>query len=410
MCANRPLLVLALGASCTVGGGEAGPAERDSTVVHQGASVALRIVENPSNPVAALPRRVVADSPSLDLGGPDAPPEASLFRVRGAIRLSDGRIAVADGGSASLKIFDPAGGLAGTIGREGSGPGEFREPRFLARLPGDSLLVFDIGLGRLTVFGPDGEIAREARIGAAPRSPASSVMGVFGDGSVLARGFIDLGDRVPIGLERPVSALYRLSADGTLLDSLGSVVGGQSYFFPFDDGGFSVYTPPFARTSEVFATADRVVLGDSDRPEIRILTPTGRPSLWIRWPDDARSVDAAAIAQAREYQLGETRGETQQRRIHEMFRDMPMPSRMPSFARVRAAQNGEIWVETYRPPWESAAADWRIFEPGGRLIARITLPGRFTPSDIGDGYVLGIWRDALDVERVRLYEVRDGGR
>jgi len=31
------------------------------------------------------------------------------------------------------------------------------------------------------------------------------------------------------------------------------------------------------------------------------------------------------------------------------------------------------------------------------------LPPRFQPLDIGPDYILGLWRDADDVEQVRLY-------
>jgi hypothetical protein len=32
-------------------------------------------------------------------------------------------------------------------------------------------------------------------------------------------------------------------------------------------------------------------------------------------------------------------------------------------------------------------------------------PARFTPFEIGPDYVLGVWRDADDVEHVQMYEL-----
>lgn len=54
-----------------------------------------------------------------------------------------------------IVVFGPGGRVARMIGRAGSGPGEFRTIRSVQILPGDSLLVYDSGLGRVSVFAPD---------------------------------------------------------------------------------------------------------------------------------------------------------------------------------------------------------------------------------------------------------------
>lgn len=38
-------------------------------------------------------------------------------------------------------------------------------------------------------------------------------------------------------------------------------------------------------------------------------------------------------------------------------------------------------------------------------LGTVVLPDRFDLYDIGDNYVLGRWRDDLDVEHVQLYEL-----
>ncbi len=48
----------------------------------------------------------------------------------------DGRVYVADAGSAQVHAFDPAGGYLGSFGRKGQGPGEFTFPHALAVTPG----------------------------------------------------------------------------------------------------------------------------------------------------------------------------------------------------------------------------------------------------------------------------------
>jgi hypothetical protein len=64
------------------------------------------------------------------------------------------------GGEHEVTVLDPTGRVVRTVGREGAGPGEFRGVWTLQVLPGDSLMVFDANLARLTVFRPhSGEVA-----------------------------------------------------------------------------------------------------------------------------------------------------------------------------------------------------------------------------------------------------------
>ena len=44
-----------------------------------------------------------------------------------------------------------------------------------------------------------------------------------------------------------------------------------------------------------------------------------------------------------------------------------------------------------------------VFDPGGRWLGVVELPTRLVPTEIGDGYVLGVWIDAFGVQTVRRY-------
>lgn len=59
--------------------------------------------------------------------------------------------------------FDSAGAFLGQLGRQGQGPGEFLAATLGARLPGDSLLVFDSRSGRATIFDESLAFARAVR-------------------------------------------------------------------------------------------------------------------------------------------------------------------------------------------------------------------------------------------------------
>ena len=70
--------------------------------------------------------------------------EAYMFnQVRSVARLSEGAIAVVDGSSHEVRVFDEAGAHLRSMGGRGEGPGEFQGPWLLWVLPGDTLWVGD---------------------------------------------------------------------------------------------------------------------------------------------------------------------------------------------------------------------------------------------------------------------------
>ena len=52
-----------------------------------------------------------------------------------------------------------------------------------------------------------------------------------------------------------------------------------------------------------------------------------------------------------------------------------------------------------------ADPSWSVFDADGVWLGVTTLPSGFTPMDIDTDYVLGLWRDADEVEHVQLYEL-----
>ena len=98
------------------------------------------------------------------LAGPAAAFPEGSSRLSGMRELADGRVMVADGLGQVLVIADLASGAADTIGAEGQGPDEYREPDGLFALPGDSTLLVDLGNGRLTAIGPDGALGETTPI------------------------------------------------------------------------------------------------------------------------------------------------------------------------------------------------------------------------------------------------------
>jgi hypothetical protein len=90
---------------------------------------------------------------------------------------------------------------------------------------------------------------------------------------------------------------------------------------------------------------------------------------------------------------------------------------LPVFAAFLGSQTGDVWVRDYRiedafvskvgfnPP-PTMPTHWNVFAADGRWLADVTLPARFTAFDAGADYVLGVSRDADDVERVTMLRLQ----
>ncbi len=81
------------------------------------------------------------------------------------------------------------------------------------------------------------------------------------------------------------------------------------------------------------------------------------------------------------------------------------PDYAPSFGPgIQLDDDGNVWVAEYFLPGETRNAR-TVFGPDGVWLGSLELPPRFAPHHIGGDFVLGVWRDELDVESVRLYEL-----
>jgi hypothetical protein len=81
--------------------------------------------------------------------------DARLTSVSELAVDSRGMIYVPDPLRHRVLVLSPAGAVQRQVGRRGQGPGEFRMIRGVQVLPGDSLLVYDPELGRISVYAPD---------------------------------------------------------------------------------------------------------------------------------------------------------------------------------------------------------------------------------------------------------------
>lgn len=127
----------------------------------------------------------LSQDPLLEIGVREGEEPYQLHRAQGAVRLDDGRIVVLNGGSRELRFFGPDGRFLLAVGREGEGPGEFRNPTWMRKSGTDSLLVWDQGLERVSFFSESGEF-----LGSHPVYPTQEIL-FPGDEWILGSFWID---------------------------------------------------------------------------------------------------------------------------------------------------------------------------------------------------------------------------
>jgi len=118
----------------------------------------IEYIHNTKTPLH--PDRTVAFEEELSIGPQDE--EGNIVLSRPVWYVVDERefIYICDIQDLWIKVFDPEGRLVRTIGRKGSGPGEFQSIGEIALVPDARLLVLDWEAHRVSLFGTDGTFIR----------------------------------------------------------------------------------------------------------------------------------------------------------------------------------------------------------------------------------------------------------
>ncbi len=382
----------------------------------------------------------LSEEPRIQIGTVDGG-GSSLFGVTDAIRLRDGRVLVADGGSGSLKFFDSQGAFVRAVGREGDGPGEFRRLGRVAELEDGAIAALDRLQGRVTVFSPDGELARTHDVSRDFRSTERSVhlYGFLAHGTLVGLQEIE-GEGVEANYgDFPSSALtYRAPVvQPVLIDTLGRTVPfGRS--MPGSEGLFQMQSTigsesvrvggrlelaPFLRRVAVAVSGTWIALGPIEGhlvsafnardgvPQGHVAVFGGPPPKEV--PQRVRDewVDEKVARFPRR-----TERRTWRDRYEEFLASAQGPMTFPPFKALALQEGGAVWREVYDPALEEGdPSRWIVTDLstvgfGGTVV----LPPGFRPYDIGRDYVLGGWSDELGIEFVRMYDLTkaspDGSR
>ncbi len=276
---NRPLSISIVAAALFV---TAACSDHDSMVtdaVSVTDSSGVRIITNDLTRLEGVCS--MAPTPRLRLGNRPEDPAHDLFRVFGATMLSDGRVALVDQGSQGLKFFSPDGAFLLASGREGEGPGEFRNAFLLWRLPGDTLWVGDYRPWEFEVFAPNGEWVRVVRPEPRYANPPPAY-GILSDGRTVL-GSEDVMARSPDFQVQPIHLALH-DQEGILVDTVRTVPNGR-WGKTVKEPNAPWLFPWFESFAKVAAQGDRLIVGHGATAELQVLRvgeETGVETI-IRW-------------------------------------------------------------------------------------------------------------------------------
>lgn len=344
---------------------------------------------------------MVADTPVVSIGGDDGDSTTLFSRVQNVVRLADGRIVVTDFGSRQLRFYAADGRFIKSTGRPGAGPGEFNWLGAARRTDGDSLIVWDQDNGRLSVFDSAGRLARTVSIRSEEGAGFPGPMGRASDGSFIGQAYAPSFD---VGLVRTQSYFVRYGPDLRPIDTLAERPGVERFIAECGPDTQCAYRSPFTRPLSAAFFRDRLHVGTGESFEISVIGIDGRLLRSIRLGVPNRDVTAADVDRQRAAFFAEARdreGRVQRERV---FAQMKIPETMPAYQALRVDRLGNLWVENYRAS-DDEPPRWAVFDSTGRLLGTLATPRSLRLDDIGDDYVLGVFRDSLDVEHVRMHRL-----
>lgn len=372
-------------------------------------------------PVAA---QAQAPMPFRDFPRPTAELEDPYSLIAALREFGRGKLVVADGVDGELTVVDIANGEKTPLGRQGSGPGEYRAPAALFRLRGDTIWAMDPPQQRFTVFLPDLKAGTPFRLEMFDNATRSAVMAPF-HADESGRFY---SSALPIGAGGPNMSIPdsvnivrfdpRTTGARTVLSKVRFPTSGTPQMRV--DGQVIRYTMAFpglvtADSWAVFPDG-RVAIVHGGSYTVEFIAADGRrttsrPIAYERV--NVTAVDRDAEMNEAKRVLAEQMKAAQRSMPAGMSLDINMtppetwPTTYPAIApmMIFAAPDGRLWVRRNMPA-RLDREHWDVIDTAGNLVARWRLPVRTRLVGVGAaGVVYTVRMDEDDLQYLQRVEV-----
>jgi len=344
--------------------------------------------------------------------------------VTGALELKPGQVLVVDGTELEVALVNFSTGAKQPVGRQGSGPGEYRIPAGLFRLTGDTIWLVDAGQQRLVSFNPD-------------LTPGTTVSLMFFDqSSMTAISVPFLSDRqghlyasaMPVQIGRSGSGAQVSIPDSVAvvrMDPRDANARTEIARVRFPTSGkpevqmlsetsikLTMAYPGLVASDPWTVFADgRVAIVRGATYAVEFISPSGTRSSPVRVPYEPIKVtdaDRKAEMDSAQKQLRD-QSKTMQKmmppNVQMQFELLPpanWPDNYPAVAPLGllAAPDGHLWVKR-AVPVRVSREQWDVLDRTGKVVARWRLPAKITMVAVGDGVVYTVRTDEDDLRYIQ---------
>jgi hypothetical protein len=343
---------------------------------------------------------------------PLPPPNASIdvefTRIVAIRELADGRVLVADGGDRKLYVADFATQRASVVGREGGGPGEYRNVGQLFALAGDSTLLVDVQGGRWLLLRGTEIVQTVAADAPALRDGYRNPSGADARGFVIASRLMGASTGPGVDLPRQDSShLVRVSRANGRVDTIAALQARPARIQTTGPRGqptsISITTNPLAAGDLVAMFPDGAIAIARVKPYrvdwilANSARVAGSPLPFIRIAVNDREKNAVMIRQAaRSGRASAAPGSIDD-----------WPEVIPPFltGALLAAPDGRLWIRR-TPSAQAPETVYDVVDRNGTIAARLTMPPNESLAGIGRTMLYSILTDDDGVQRLGRHPLR----
>ena len=336
--------------------------------------------------------------PVVQIGAADGDAPYLLSRVFFGHVLDDGRIAIADGGSAELRFFDANGRHLLTTGGRGEGPGELE---LVAGMIASDTLIGVVEATRTSWFHHNGTFVRSDGIdlGALARHGIQ-----LGNQKLLASGqwsavTEDRWSGEAFERREALSHAILIPRDASSVDTLASFPSGLQVRVGEDHYAFAPFWPQMV--SAAGGPESHSYVASNRGFEIRQYDDSGSLVRLHRFEAEGRPLTDDAIEQWKASRRARSAGTASEARVERELASVPFPDVIPPYRRFQVDRLGRLWAERWTLPGEPRRL--LVIEPNGAVLGNVAIPDRFVVIDAGEKHLLGVLRDEFDVEYVQLF-------
>jgi len=361
--------------------------------------------------------------PEISIGVLEGPEEEMFGSVQSIAVTDSGDILVVDEQVPAIRRFGPDGTYLGDIGREGSGPGEYKRPASIRILPDDRIVLRDEGNGRINVYATDGEPLASWRHPSGATLSTSRPLYVDTAGNTYTMVLLEVGADVTewtYGLARftptgehsdtVLAPIWDFKPARVVARREGSSSSNSVPFTPSATWTFS----PFGYAVGGLSTEYRIDHYRTDAPVLRI----ERDWIPVLVLTDEKAERERQIIENFKRGFGSWR-----------WNGPPIPDTKPPFRDIMVDDDGRTWVQVSQPGYEYRSEQeareeegrterpqlryrerivFDVYDADGRFLGPVKVPDEFRSFPEPRARGMTVWAvtaDELGVNRVVRFRV-----